>query len=80
MKAFLTLKKDSKTFADCRTALDIPNDLTGPARYDGMLSDFAAIVRGEKENPFSYEYELELHRMIMYCCGLGTDRETRIGL
>ncbi len=78
MKAFLTLKKDSRTFADCSRQLDIPNDLTGPARYDDMLLDFAAVIRGEKENPYTLEYELALHRMILYCCGLGTDWKEQI--
>ncbi len=37
-------------------------------RHDAMMLDFAAMVRGEKENPFSYEYEMELSRILMACC------------
>ena len=37
-------------------------------RYEAMLDSFAAMVRGEKENPYSYDYELELFRTIKECC------------
>lgn len=37
-------------------------------RYDAMMRDFAAMVRGEKENPYSYDYEIRLFRLIMRCC------------
>ena len=40
------------------------------ARYDGMLLAFASYVRGEKENPYSYDYEKELYRLVLTCCGL----------
>ena len=32
-----------------------------------MLS-FAAMVRGEKENPYTYDYELDLYRLIFDAC------------
>lgn len=38
-------------------------------RYDAMIKSFAAMVRGEKENPFTYDYELELFKLVMKCCG-----------
>ncbi len=38
-------------------------------RYDAMMADFAALVRGEKENEYSYEYEMALFRLVMQCCG-----------
>ncbi len=39
-------------------------------RYDAMMADFAAMVRGEKENEYSYEYEMALFRLVMQCCGV----------
>ncbi len=42
-------------------------------RYDGMMSDFAAMVRGEHENPYDYDYEMRLFRLVMRCCGWGGD-------
>lgn len=38
-------------------------------RYDPMLASFAAMVRGEKENPWSYDYELTLYKTLLAACG-----------
>lgn len=38
-------------------------------RYKDMLGAFAAMVRGETQNPYTPEYELDLFRIIMKCCG-----------
>lgn len=38
-------------------------------RYIGQLTDFAHFVRGEKENPYSYEYELEAQKVILAASG-----------
>ncbi|MBE7014430.1 MAG: Gfo/Idh/MocA family oxidoreductase [Ruminococcaceae bacterium] len=37
-------------------------------RYDGMMRNFAEIVRG-KENPYSYEYEFGLYKLTLRACG-----------
>lgn len=37
-------------------------------RYDDMMRNFAEIVRG-KENPYSYDYELGLYKLILRACG-----------
>ena len=37
-------------------------------RYDAMLLSFAAMVRGEKENPWDYEYERRLHKLVLRAC------------
>ncbi len=52
--------------------LDIgKNHDTEPAtRYNAMMEDFAMIVNGEKENPFNYDYELEVQKMFLKACGL----------
>jgi predicted dehydrogenase len=38
-------------------------------RYDAMMLGFASMVRGEKENPWSYDYELELYKTVLKACG-----------
>ena len=38
-------------------------------RYDAMMASFAAMVRGEKENPWTPDYELELFRTVLKACG-----------
>lgn len=38
-------------------------------RYDGMMAAFAAMVRGEKENPYTLDYELTLYKAVLRACG-----------
>ena len=38
-------------------------------RYSAMMDAFAAMVKGEKENPYTLEHELELYKLILRCCG-----------
>ncbi len=37
-------------------------------RYDSMMRNFAELVRG-KENPYTYDYELNLYKLILKSCG-----------
>lgn len=56
-------------------------DFFSPAvRYDSMMLDFARIVRGEKENPFSYEYEYQTQRLLLASCGEDIDFKKEIKL
>lgn len=38
-------------------------------RYDAMMEGFAAYVRGEKQNPFTPDYELTLYKTLLNCLG-----------
>ena len=40
------------------------------SRYRKMLNSFAAMVRGETDNPYTADYELALFRAILKCCGV----------
>jgi len=64
----VTEKAFAKTFEDRHMVKTIE---TVPAenRYDAMMLDFAAMVRGEKENPFNYEYELQTQKLVLAACG-----------
>lgn len=42
-------------------------------RMSEMLEDFGKFVLREKKNPYSYEYELKLHKLILACTGLDID-------
>ena len=44
-------------------------------RYEGMLRAFVSYVRGEAENPYTYDYELALFRTVMKACGVGEEME-----
>ncbi len=39
-------------------------------RYDGMMTNFHQMIMGEKENEYSYDYELELHKLVLRSCGV----------
>ena len=39
-------------------------------RYRAMMESFASIVRGEKENPYTPDYELELFKTLIIACGM----------
>lgn len=53
-------------FSEYRT----PLNFTVGGRYDDMMKEFAAIVRGEIANPYTYEHELALHKAHLVACGL----------
>jgi len=38
-------------------------------RFMPMMASFAELVCGEKENPYTMDYELKLYRLIMKACG-----------
>ena len=40
-----------------------------PGRYDAMFLDFAAMARGELENPWTAEYEYGLQKLLLELCG-----------
>lgn len=39
-------------------------------RYDNMMKAFAEYVTGEKQNPFTLDYELALYKTILKACGV----------
>ena len=39
-------------------------------RYDDMMINYAMIALGERENPYTYEYELELYKLVLRACGI----------
>lgn len=45
--------------------VDIPKD----SRYDTMVQDFASYIKGTLENPFSYDHEIAVHKVLTRICG-----------
>ena len=39
-------------------------------RYDEMMNSFAKMVCGEMTNPFDYDYELKLYKILLRSCGV----------
>ena len=42
-------------------------------RYDKMMVNFAEMVRG-KENPYTYDYELALYKLVLRACGKDVEK------
>jgi len=48
------------------------SDTSAPfERYGAMMEAFAAMVRGERENPYTLEYETALFKAVLQSCGAG---------
>ena len=69
MHAYFTDADTAKPFTDTKVEREFPPFDDAANRYDQMMLDFAAMVRGEKQNPYSLEYELGLQKLILACCG-----------
>ena len=54
-------------YADRKTVLDI-KDIPANCRYDDMVQEFYDFIVGKKENPFSYEHELTLKKIMDSIC------------
>ena len=63
---YVTLESECKAW-NCR-----PDPQTfGPYdRYQEMFKEFAKIVNGEMQNPYSYEYEKLVHDVLLQACGV----------
>ncbi len=64
-RTYFTQRDTANHYADSRTELDYSTK----KRYDSMMIHFAQCVRGEIENEFDYQYELEVQRLILEACG-----------
>jgi len=64
---YFTPKGTGKAYSFYQNEIKIPV-LQG--RYDTMLQDFYSFIREGRENPFSYDYELMLHKWILKACDI----------
>lgn len=39
-------------------------------RYDTMMRSFAQYVEGKKQNPYTLDYEFEVYKTLLKCCGV----------
>ena len=53
----------SRTFADCKETQKIEEDSVN-GRYDEMMQDFYAYIIGEKKNPFTYEHDYTVQKVL----------------
>ena len=62
-EAYLT---EGKSWSDTHTEVFPPAQ---EHRYSNMLIDFAKMIRGEGENPYTYEHDLYVHKATLAACG-----------
>ena len=55
-------------YADMKEKIDVA-DIPKDSRYDTMVQDFAAYIKGELENPFTYDHEISVHKVLTQVCG-----------
>lgn len=52
-----------KTYEDCKITIPI-EDHTADGRYDDMMQDFYAYIMGTKQNPFTYEHDYLVQKVL----------------
>jgi len=57
-----------KTYEDRKIILPF-DDHTADGRYDDMMQDFYAYIQGEKQNPFSYEHDYRVQKVLSEIVG-----------
>ena len=57
-----------KTYEDCKIITTF-EDHTAAGRYDEMIQDFYAYILGEKENPFTYEHDYLVQKVLSQILG-----------
>ena len=51
--------------------MELPIPAADPEhRYDEQVKAFAGMVRGVEKNPFSYQHDIDVHRVTMMACGV----------
>jgi predicted dehydrogenase len=64
-KPVMTVWNEDKT----KITTEFP-EVPAKNRYDDMMLDFAAMIRGEKGNPYSYEHELLVQKTTLMASGV----------
>lgn len=60
-------KDNPPSYQDSRQFLQIEK---AEGRYDEQVQEFAECIRGERENPYTYEHELALQKATLEACGI----------
>ena len=67
----------TEAYKHIKAVIPMPK-ITG--RYDVMVNDLYEYIMGTKENPYTYEYELQLQKLVLAACGFDIDFKTPIEL
>ena len=74
-REYMMYSKQKEYFCDGNYNVKAIESVSEPfQRYEKMLLSFAEMVRGEKENPYTLDYELMLFKTLLKCCGVNADK------
>ena len=65
---FSDLNITKSHYEDMKEKIDV-SDIPKDCRYDSMVQDFASYINGTLENPFTYEHEIAVHKVLTQICG-----------
>ena len=65
---YVPLRNFCNLFEDCKITIPF-EDHTASGRYDDMMQDFYAYIMGTKQNPFTYEHEYLVQRVLSEIVG-----------
>ena len=70
----------NKNIDRLKLVIQLIDSRIGPTKDDEMMLEFAACIRGEKQNPYTYEYEAQLQRLVLAASGYDVDYKEPIDL
>lgn len=62
----LSLLSNSQAYRNCSQEIVLPPQ---GGRYDEMMKDFYDYVTGEKANPYTYDHEYQVEKLVLAACG-----------
>ncbi len=68
----------AETYKNIKVPVDV-SDLPPDCRYDDMMKDFYSYCTGEKNNPFTYEHDYLVQKILYEIVGGWEDREHNVG-
>ena len=68
MMTLSTVDSATSAYADCKEYVSVP-ETEQQNRYDEMILDFAKMIKGEIINPYTYEHELLVQKVLLKACG-----------
>lgn len=65
-----SMLSESQTYRNCQKEIILEKQ---GGRYEESMQEFYECVVGKKINPYDYDYELEVHKLVLAACGQNID-------
>lgn len=62
----LSVLSETQTYQNCQKEIILEKQ---GGRYEEIMQEFYDCVVGNKENPYNYDYEYQVHKLILAACG-----------